>query len=77
MVDFFRVLKSNESDLRIPEFLSSHPETESRIAVLTGWVEEHQACEIIPLELDWSALQSALKPESDQAEAGGTLSNED
>jgi Zn-dependent protease with chaperone function len=61
MVSFFEVMKDNELDFKIPEFMSSHPETEKRIAHLKEWVAEHPECKIEPLTLDWVAMQEALK----------------
>ena len=60
MVDFFGVLKENET-VRIPEFLADHPDTAKRVQSLEQWIGQHQDCKPEPLDVDWKAMQEALK----------------
>lgn len=63
MVDFFKILQDNET-VAIPEFISSHPDTQNRIANLERWIAEHPDVQVEPLEVDWEGLKQALAERS-------------
>jgi len=60
LVDFFKILQSNEA-VSIPEVISSHPDTASRIHNLEDWIAENPQQDIQPLEVDWASLKEALE----------------
>lgn len=60
MVDFFEIMKANEAGIVIPEFMSSHPETQKRIENLEEWISENPASGFEEFDVDWSALKEAL-----------------
>jgi Zn-dependent protease with chaperone function len=59
MADFFKILQKNEQ-IEIPEFISSHPDTENRIHNLEEWIADHPNARIEPIDVDWEALKQAL-----------------
>ena len=64
LTDFFQTLSKEEAtDVKIPAFLSSHPETEQRIAVITSFVqtEADKNQKFQAIDVDWAALQAAIK----------------
>ncbi len=64
LTDFFRVIGQEEaSRVSIPEFLSSHPETEHRIAAINSFIETEigKDQEFYAIDVDWGALQEAIK----------------
>ena len=63
LVDFFKILE-NEQALEVPEFFSSHPETQKRIRNLRKWMEENPEQSYQALDLDWDDLKKALKKDS-------------
>lgn len=67
MVDFFHIMRENETGVSPPEFMNSHPDTGNRIENLQEWIEKHSACDPQPLELDWAELKSALEHEKTPA----------
>ncbi len=64
LTDFFQTLSKEEtSGVKMPEFLSSHPETEHRVAAINAFVqsEVEPQRKFQPIDVDWSALQAAVK----------------
>ena len=65
--DFFRLLEAEEKKgLYIPEFLSSHPETGSRIENLERWASSLETNKYKALNVDWLGLKSALEISSEE-----------
>lgn len=60
MVKFFQVMKENEA-VSIPEFMSSHPNTENRIDNLQEWISDHPDCKVEPLDINWDEVKEAAE----------------
>lgn len=64
MVEFFKTMERNQT-VQVPEFLSSHPDTGSRIEELQGWISEQPSGTYEPLDVEWEELKVALNGNSE------------
>lgn len=60
LVTFFEKLSKNEADLNMPAFLSTHPPSEQRSAVLQQAIKQQEAWQASLLPYDWKQVQAAI-----------------